>query len=77
MTLLAQPAEWMFDWALVEAADDHAEREPRGRGRGGRGLPNGSRAFVVFPALVKVTDKSARIIQPRQTVLRETRSQAE
>ncbi|ETN36338.1 uncharacterized protein HMPREF1541_08615 [Cyphellophora europaea CBS 101466] len=59
MILLAQPAEWMFDWT---SDPEPVSKEP------GR-CPVTSRPFVVFPALVKVTDKSARVIEPPQIVL--------
>lgn len=67
LLLLAQPAEWMFDW---EAG---ASKETSGRD-GRRKAPPAGHAMVVFPALIKVTDDAARLIQPRRTVIPQVRT---
>lgn len=67
MLLLAQPAEWMVDW------EAEAPKETTGRD-GRRKAPPKGQGMVVFPALVKVTDDAARIIQPRRVVIPQTRA---
>lgn len=67
LLLLAQPAEWMVDW--------EAETPKGTTGRDGRRkAPPTGQGMVVFPALIKVTDDAARLIQPRRVVVQQIRA---
>jgi hypothetical protein len=61
MLLLSQPAEWVFDWKY----------KPKGRNRdeADQSTRSSRKPMVVFPALIRLTDNSAKQLERPKVVL--------